>query len=71
MPFESFAHGDCFRKHYRKAFVQKEQINMHTSYAWAFDSVNQSFVCYLIKYTLAPDGARLLTSSGNVSISFM
>ena len=37
----------------------------------ASDASNQSFVCCLIKYTLALAGARSLTSSGNLSISFI
>ena len=37
----------------------------------ASDTLNQSFVCYLIKYTLALAGIRSLTSSGNLSISFI
>ena len=45
--------------------------NQHAYYAWASDTLNQSIAYYLIKYMLALAGARSLTSSGNLSISFI
>ena len=69
MPCESFVHSDCFRK--QKGRLLSKKANQHAYYAWASDILNQSFVCYLIKYTIALAGARSLTSSGNLSISFI
>ena len=69
MPLESFAYSDCFRKQ-RGRLLCKKQINMHIRLGHLI-LLNQIFDCYLIKYTLALAGARSLTSSGNLSISFL